>query len=380
MGRRVAVHDVFALLDKITFLNRDVLALWHHVFHGLQAFIRRLDRDPALVLVVATKAHVTIDFGDDCVIFRAPGLEQFRHPWQTTGDVLGLGAFARDPCKHVTGLDLLTVFDRQDRIHRHGVFDRVAVIQPHGFTICARNQDFRLQFIAFRRRTPIRDDLLRHAGGVIGLIPDRQAGHKIDKLHGTVFFGDDRQCVGVPLVQLVPTHDLGAILDHQVRSIGQLVLGTFQPVLVDHRDFHVPTHDDLIAVGVLDQVRIAVFDFAFLRRFLERLAATLGNTADVEGPHGQLCARLANRLCRDNADGLTGVDLGSARQVTTVTLCTDPVLGLTCQRRPDLEGCHIGIVDHIGQTLVDQRVALGQNLARCRVKHVLSRDPAQNTL
>ena len=34
MWGRVAIHDVFAFLDEVTFLNRNVAALRHHVFHG----------------------------------------------------------------------------------------------------------------------------------------------------------------------------------------------------------------------------------------------------------------------------------------------------------------------------------------------------------
>jgi hypothetical protein len=48
------------------------------------------------------------------VILGTARLEQFRHPRQTAGDVLGLGALARDTRHHVAGADLLTVLD--DRI------------------------------------------------------------------------------------------------------------------------------------------------------------------------------------------------------------------------------------------------------------------------
>ena len=36
MRRRVAVHDVVALLDEVAFLHRDVLAFRHHVFDRIQ--------------------------------------------------------------------------------------------------------------------------------------------------------------------------------------------------------------------------------------------------------------------------------------------------------------------------------------------------------
>ncbi len=39
----------------------------------------------------------------------------------------------------------------------------------------------------------------------------------------------------------------------------------------------------------------------------------------MEGPHGQLCTRFANRLRRDNADRFAHIDFGSAREVAPVT-------------------------------------------------------------
>jgi hypothetical protein len=66
------------------------------------------------------------------VVLGTTRLEQFGHPRQTAGDVLGLGTLARDPRHHVAGLDRLAVFDREDRVHRHRVGDRVALIVAHG--------------------------------------------------------------------------------------------------------------------------------------------------------------------------------------------------------------------------------------------------------
>jgi hypothetical protein len=55
---RVAVHDVLALLDEVAFLDRDVLALGHHVLDRARASRRRVDGDPALVLEVLAEPHV----------------------------------------------------------------------------------------------------------------------------------------------------------------------------------------------------------------------------------------------------------------------------------------------------------------------------------
>ena len=57
-----------------------------------------------LVLVVPAKADRTGDFRDNRMVLRTTGFEQFRNARQTTGNILGLGAFQRDTGKNVTGL------------------------------------------------------------------------------------------------------------------------------------------------------------------------------------------------------------------------------------------------------------------------------------
>jgi hypothetical protein len=105
----------------------------------------RLDDDPALVLVVATEADRAVDLGDDGVILRTAGLEQFRHPRQTTGDVLGLGAFQRDTRENVALADLGAGFDRQDRVHRQQEAGVAATAQLGDLAILALDHDCRLE-------------------------------------------------------------------------------------------------------------------------------------------------------------------------------------------------------------------------------------------
>ena len=60
---------------------------------------------------------------------------------------------------------------------------------------------------------------------------------------------------------------------------------------------------------------VPVFDFdgAGHGRFDTGLfGASLGRPADVEGSHGQLRARLANRLRGDHANGLADIDTRTA--------------------------------------------------------------------
>ena len=82
----------------------------------------------ALVLVVAAEFDRAVDLGDDRVVLRTTGLEQFGHTRQTAGDVLGLGAFERDTREHVARRHLLARLDGDDRIDREQVAGFAAAI------------------------------------------------------------------------------------------------------------------------------------------------------------------------------------------------------------------------------------------------------------
>ena len=94
--------------------------------------------------------------------------------------------------------------------------------------------------------------------------------------------------------------------------------------------------------------------FTRLAAFLARLlATTLGNTTNVECPHGELCTRLTNGLRRDDANRFTLVHQCTAGQVTTITGRTDAIFRFTGQRRPDQHGNHTIFFDKVRFALVD---------------------------
>ena len=125
---RVAVEDVLALLDGVAFLQMERLALRDQVLDGLGRLVLGLDDDAALVLVVAAEFDRAVDLGDDRVVLRTAGLEQFGHTRQTAGDVLGLGAFERDTRQHVARRHLVARLDRDNRIDRQQVAGFAAAI------------------------------------------------------------------------------------------------------------------------------------------------------------------------------------------------------------------------------------------------------------
>jgi hypothetical protein len=61
-------------------------------------------------------------------------------------------------------------------------------------------------------------------------------------------------------------------------------------------------------------------------RFEVRLLVDLRRAADVEGAHGELRARLADRLRGDDADRFADVDRRAAGQVAAVALAQTPIL------------------------------------------------------
>src|SRR5690606_16698631 len=105
-------------------------------------------------------------------------------------------------------------------------------------------------------------------------------------------------------------------------------------------ELHVTAHDKRVTRGVLESLLAIEHDFPALARLQETLLATHRDPTNVEGPHGQLRARLTDRLRRNNADSLTDIHHRPTRKVAPVTLGTDAIFCLTGQRAADTRGLH----------------------------------------
>src|SRR6201990_2602088 len=113
-------------------------------------------------------------------------------------------------------------------------------------------------------------------------------------------------------------------------------------------------------------------------RLDERLLVDLRRAADVERAHRQLRAGLADRLRRDDADGLTVVDRGAAGQVAAVALAADAVDEFAGQRRADLYFLDAGLVERLDVGLFHQRAALDDHLVGGGIAHVIAGRAAQD--
>ena len=64
---------------------------------------------------------------------------------------------------------------------------------------------------------------------------------------------------------------------------------------------------------------------------------TAGNTAGMEGTHGQLCTRLTDGLRRDDSDRFADLYCFACRHVRAIASCTDTVAGTAGEDRTDLD-------------------------------------------
>ena len=102
--------------------------------------------------------------------------------------------------------------------------------------------------------------------------------------------------------------------------------------------------------------------------------------ADVERPHGELRAGLANRLRRDDADRLAELHHLAGREVAAVALRADAAARRARQHRPDLHLLDAGVLNRRGQLFVHHLVHVDDRLSGERVGDLLERRPADDAV
>ncbi len=209
----------------------------------------------------------------------------------------------------------------------------------------------------------------------------RHAFDEVDVDRLARLLGDDRQGVRIPLGQLLALGDLGIVVDQQARAVWHAMLGALALVGIDQDQLGVAAHHDRNALAVHHDVAVAHLDRAVVAGLDVRLLrATLGGAADVEGTHGELGARLADRLRGDDAHRLADVDLRAAGQIAAVALAADADLGLAGQHRADTQLLDAGLVDLLDADFVDQLARLDDQVAVQRIDDVVERRAAENAL
>src|SRR5690606_958899 len=214
------------------------------------------------------------------------------------------------------------------------------------------------------------------------LVVDLHALHPVDpldllqqvKLHAPRALDlEDVVGVGGALGQLVAGHDPLAVLHphpgaegHRVRGHGAVVAGDADlpaALLGDDADHALVLGDDRLALGL-----------AGLEQLLhprQALGDVLGgHAAGVEGAHGELRARLADGLGRDDADGLTHLHQAPGGQVAPVAAGADAQPRPAGQHRADVHFLDAGRHDGLGGFLGDLVIGGHDDLAGFRMHDV----------
>src|SRR5262245_53094952 len=371
----IALDDEVALLDQVALLQVAVLAFRDEVLLRLLVLAVRLDDHAALVLVVLAEAHGARGLGDDRRLLRPARLEQLRHPRQTAGDVAGLGTLGRDTRDDVARRDLGAGLDRDDGVDGELVARLGATAELEDLVVLL-DHDRRAQvlLVAAGAGTPVGDHALGNAGRLVERLRHRLAFDQILEAGRALDLGQDRPGVGVPLRNALAALDLGPVLDQEPRTVLDTVRGALGgAVRVKHRDDHVANHRDVMPVRVLHDVLVLDLHLAVEVRLDERLLRDLGSAADVERAHGELGARLADRLRRDDAHRLAEVDRRSTCKIASVALAAHARGGLAGQHRADAQLLHAARDDRLDLRFLEQRAALDDHLVRRRIAHILGR-------
>ncbi len=113
---------------------------------------------------------------------------------------------------------------------------------------------------------------------------------------------------------------------------------------------------------------------------LRLLGDAARGTAEVEGPHGELGAGLADRLRRDHADRLADVDDLAGGQIAAVARLADAAARLAGEHRADLHPLDTGSLHVVGGRLGDQLPDLDHLVAAGRIVDVLLRGTADDAV
>ena len=199
------------------------------------------------------------------------------------------------------------------------------------------DDDRRLQVRTARRRTPVDNLTLGDAGGLRRSFPEPRYRRPIFEIDTTFDFRHHRTCVGIPLGETLAALNLVAIIDKDAsnrrqraarsvprRVVMRMMIAMLRPI------------DDENAIGVAQHVAVLDLDRTFVRCFQERLVDHVRRTTKVERTHGQLRARLTDRLSRDNADRFAHVDRRTTGQIAAVADAADAGTGF---RRSAPSGC-----------------------------------------
>src|SRR3989338_913359 len=117
----ITINNDITRFHIVTILNQNVTSSWNKVLKWLLCLIFRSNSQTTFRLVILTKFYTTIKFSHNIGIFWLTCFKKLRNAWQTTRDVPCFRCFPWNLCKNITSVNHTTIFNGQNRVHRHKV-------------------------------------------------------------------------------------------------------------------------------------------------------------------------------------------------------------------------------------------------------------------
>src|SRR5439155_12285944 len=277
---------------------------------------------------------------------------------------------ARNLGEHVAGRHHLAVLHHQVRVRRHVVLAR----HP---AVLRLDLDRRLLLLVRR----VDDDEAREAGDLVDFLVHRDALENVLEANLPGILGENREGVRIPFDEHLALLDLLSFFYFQAGPIDDRIPLAIAPLRILDDERSAPVHHDQVAVLRFDDLQTLEPDGARVARLERRLLRyARRGAADVEGPHRELRPRLADRLRRDDADGLSELDELARREVAAVALRADAAAARAGQDRPDLHLFDAGVLNVRRSVLVHLLVDVHDRVAREGIGDPLERDAADDAV
>ena len=222
--------------------------------------------------------------------------------------------------------------------------------------------------------------MTRQARDLVHFFVQGNAFLQVFELDGAADFRQDREGVRIPLDQDVAELDRIALVHLQLGAIHHRVALALAAFVVDHCDKALAIHHHQVAGLGLDRLQVDEADCTRVLGFQTRLLGdSRCRTADVEGTHRELRARLADGLRCDDAGSLAQFDQAAGGQVAAVAHHADTALRFAGQHGTDLHPLDAGSLNRTRQVFGNFLVDIDDDVAVV-VLDLLERHAADNAV
>ncbi len=246
------------------------------------------------------------------------------------------------------------------------------------FALLAQDDDLRVQIFLV-----LDDDHGFLRRGLIEFLLHGDAFDDVDEFHLAALFRENRDVVRIPFDDRIALLDLAGVLDRDDGTDDEIVRLEFAPAVFGHdRQGAVLVQNDVAAVFQFDEAQIVVLNHAVELGFDFRLLEHLrGRSTDVECAHRQLCSRLADGLCRDDADGFAALDHAASREVAAVAAAADAQFAFAREHGTNANLFHAGDFHLLGFGFVNEFVGVDDDLLDVAgINDVVAREAADKAL